>query len=224
MKWGKELLKRGIPVLLFGLVVFLAAGRWDYGPGWALLGVVVVMNLVTVGARGVDQELMKERALPGKGRKGWDSRIIGLAFPGYLLALLVGSLDSGRFHWTGDAGWVPTVAGVVLNLVGLGLFETAKRQNRFFSTVVRIQRDRGQQVVDRGLYSVVRHPGYLGTAVSTVGLPLIFASVWAAIPALVYLGLFVLRTALEDDLLTRELEGYADYRSRVRYRLVPLVW
>jgi len=90
--------------------------------------------------------------------------------------------------------------------------------------VVRVQTDRGQAVVDTGLYGVVRHPGYLGTALSTVGLPMIFCSTWAGIPALVYLALFVLGTKLEDELLTRELVGYADYRARVKYRLVPFLW
>ena len=129
MNIRRELLRRGIPILGFGLIIFFAAGRLDYFQGWSLMVVVVLMNIVTVSSRGVDKELVQERAKPGEGSKEWDALIIALAFPVYLVALLVGALDSGRFHWSGDPSWTLSLAGVALNLLGLGLFETAKRQN-----------------------------------------------------------------------------------------------
>ncbi len=96
--------------------------------------------------------------------------------------------------------------------------------NPFFSTVVRIQKERGHAVTSRGPYGFVRHPGYAGMIVFTVAMPLILNSLWALAPAFFTVAATALRTALEDRMLQRELDGYADYSARVRYRLIPGLW
>jgi protein-S-isoprenylcysteine O-methyltransferase Ste14 len=96
--------------------------------------------------------------------------------------------------------------------------------NRFFAPVVRIQRDRGHTVATAGPYRIVRHPGYVGMVVCGIAVPLMLGSLWALILAVVGVGVAVLRTALEDRTLQNELEGYREYASRVRYRLIPGVW
>jgi protein-S-isoprenylcysteine O-methyltransferase Ste14 len=98
------------------------------------------------------------------------------------------------------------------------------RANPFFSTFVRIQDDRGHAVVNSGPYAWVRHPGYAGTIIAHLALPLIFGSTWALVPASLGALLFVLRTAREDRVLSERLGGYHEYRARVRWRLVPGVW
>ena len=98
------------------------------------------------------------------------------------------------------------------------------RSNRFFSSVVRIQKDRGHTVVDGGPYRFVRHPGYAGTSVFTLVTPLILRSYWALVPAAATASVLVLRTIMEDLTLRNELDGYADYARRVRYRLLPAIW
>ena len=98
------------------------------------------------------------------------------------------------------------------------------RSNTFFSAVVRIQKDRGHTVVSSGPYRFVRHPGYTGFSAFTLVTPLIVNSRWAFVPAAATVAVTVLRTALEDRTLQSELDGYADYVRRVRYRLVPIVW
>ena len=96
--------------------------------------------------------------------------------------------------------------------------------NEFFSGVVRIQMERGHKVASAGPYQYVRHPGYVGITLLTLGTPLMLGSAWAFIPAGATVLLTVFRTALEDATLQRELDGYADYAARVRYRLLPGVW
>lgn len=116
------------------------------------------------------------------------------------------------------------VAGVALNLAGAFVFLRASRENRFFSAVVRIQTDRRHAVCTTGPYRVVRHPGYLGMIIGTLGLPLLFQSTWSLVPAGLSVIALLVRTHLEDALLTHELDGYREYRKQTRFRLVPGLW
>ena len=141
----------------------------------------------------------------------------------YFALLIVASLDSGRFGWSNVplsvhiAGW----AGLAVAF----LFASwAMLSNTYASRTVRIQSDRGHQVVTTGPYRYVRHPMYVGTIFFGVCTPLFLGSWWALVPGGLLAGLFVVRTALEDRTLREELPGYAEYAERVRYRLLPGVW
>jgi protein-S-isoprenylcysteine O-methyltransferase Ste14 len=120
--------------------------------------------------------------------------------------------------------WPWSVAGLLVSFLGMGIFLLALKENRFFSSVVRIQSDRDHTVCDSGPYKVVRHPGNAGMIIGTLGLPLLFLSAWSAIPASLFIVLMVMRTSLEDTALADELTGYRDYQHRTRYRLVPGLW
>ena len=114
--------------------------------------------------------------------------------------------------------------GLCLTVAGYALTAWAMSVNAFFSPVVRIQAERGHSVVDRGPYRAVRHPGYVGFGLYAVGTALALDSLHALVPVTAVLLVIVLRTHLEDRTLQRELEGYARYATRVRYRLVPGIW
>jgi protein-S-isoprenylcysteine O-methyltransferase Ste14 len=119
--------------------------------------------------------------------------------------------------------WV-NILGLFLVAFGFVFATWAVAENRFFSSMVRIQLDRGHQVCDSGPYRFVRHPGYAGNALPLPGMVMAFSSLWAIIPVAVALVIIVIRTALEDRTLQAELPGYHEYAGRVHYRLLPGIW
>lgn len=168
-------------------------------------------------------ELLAERSniKPGK---SWDKVIVGFAvLLGPMATWITAGLDY-RFHWSESMPPVAFIAGVAVAVLAVALIAWAMRSNKFFSSVVRIQKDRGHVVVSGGPYRFVRHPGYAGMAAFTLATPLILNSRWACAPAVATAAIFVLRTALEDRTLHNELDGYADYARSVRYKLVPAIW
>jgi protein-S-isoprenylcysteine O-methyltransferase Ste14 len=168
--------------------------------------------------------LASEREKPGAGTAVWDKQLLGVGFLLNLATLIVAGLDRGRFQWWPHLTWAWSASGALLTIVGAGIFLSALRENQFFSAVVRIQRDRGHRVCRTGPYKVVRHPGNAGMILGTIGLPLLLASVWSAIPALLSAVVLIARTQLEDAFLERDLEGYRDYQRETARRLVPGVW
>jgi protein-S-isoprenylcysteine O-methyltransferase Ste14 len=135
----------------------------------------------------------------------------------------VAGLDH-RFVWSPVFPLWLIVLGFILTSLGYAFGVWAFVENRFFSSVVRIQTDRGHVVCDSGPYRLVRHPGYAGTILALLGIVLALGSVWTLIPAAVALIIAVVRTALEDQTLQEELPGYRDYARRVRYRLIPGIY
>ncbi|MBI2428828.1 MAG: isoprenylcysteine carboxylmethyltransferase family protein [Ignavibacteriales bacterium] len=210
--------------LFFSFILFLSAGSIDYLQGWIYLLTTVAttsLNILTIKA---DDELMKERAKPGEGTKSWDKALLGVSSLLYLAILVVAGLDSGRYRWSPEFHWSVNGTGVFLMVAGQIFFFAARNENRFFSSVVRIQKERGHTVCDIGIYKIVRHPGYLGMIISTAGIPLLLGSLWSSIPSFISIILLLARTLLEDNTLKNELEGYSEYMQRTRFKLVPRVW
>jgi protein-S-isoprenylcysteine O-methyltransferase Ste14 len=205
-------------------LLFLSAGRLDYWQGWLLIGLMAVQIVVTVIQSLNDPGLAGERFRPGPGVKVWDKVFMALYFPLSMSIFVVGGLDAGRFGWTrGMPLWVYPAA-VLVNGAAFAFTRWAMLTNRWFSSVVRIQTDRGQRVVTDGPYRFVRHPGYVGIIMSFASAPFILGSLWGLVPAGIVIWLLVIRTALEDATLRRELGGYAEYAGTVRYRLLPGIW
>lgn len=203
-------------VCLFG-----SAGRLDWSNAWVLLGLSLVAGLAfTVGR---DAGLAAERRKVKAG-KSWDKVLVGITvLLGPMAVWITAGLDI-RFHWSSGISTLAFAAGLAAAVLAAALIAWAMRSNRFFSSVVRIQKDRGHVVIDGGPYRFVRHPGYAGTTVFTLVTPLILGSYWALAPAAATASFIVLRTTMEDMTLHAELDGYADYARRVRYRLLPAVW
>ncbi len=205
-------------VLLFGL-----AGRWDYWQGWVYMAlsaiVVALMGTILTPHR----ELIEERLNPKQGVKNWDKIYFTLSTPLYFVAMALGALDA-RFHWSGSLPAIIYAAGVAVYLLGQAILLWARYINRFFSSMVRIQTDRGQTVCSSGPYHYVRHPGYVGGILLSVSMGLVLGSWLACIPQLLAALLLVWRTSMEDRTLHAELPGYAEYAQQTRYRLLPGVW
>ncbi len=155
--------------------------------------------------------------------KGWDKVLMILYTTALLALLVVAALDAGRFRWTEMPVALQVVGALGLIPCGAWLFWVT-RTNAFLSRYARIQDDRGQRVITTGPYRFVRHPMYASLIPFMICVVLVLGSSWAFIPAGVIAVLFIIRTALEDRMLTTELPGYREYAQRVRWRLIPGVW
>ena len=210
--------------ILFFAVIFISAGRIGYWQGLVYVATGLVMFILNYTVLRADPELLKERSKPGDGAKKWDKVILGLSFPVSVSMYITAGLDSGRYHWSPDFHWSLHLTGIILTVAGQLLFLIAQKQNRFFSSTVRIQTDREHVVCKTGLYKIVRHPAYLGSVIQSLGFPLLFGSLWSIIPAGLLAILFITRTTLEDKTLKNELQGYAEYSGTTRYRIIPYFW
>lgn len=216
--------KQAVGTLIFFSVIFFSAGRLNYTQGLVYVIIGLIMFILSSTVFRLDPDLAEERSKPGEGTKKWDKMILGFSFLSTILTYVIAGLDSGRFHWSPEFPRVLFFAGIILTVTGQLLFLIAQKQNRFFSSTVRIQTDRGHTVCDSGLYKVVRHPAYLGSGLQTIGFPLLFCSVWSIIPVLISILLLLTRTYMEDNTLQSELKGYSEYTHKTRYRLIPFVW
>jgi protein-S-isoprenylcysteine O-methyltransferase Ste14 len=214
-------------ILYFGVsaaIYFAGAGRTDLPLAWAYflinLGTGVIFSVIL---EIVNPGLIAERFKPGPGEQ---DRVFKIG-SGILtvLMLFAAGLDVGRYHWSGPvAPWLQ-IAALVLVFLGYLFMAWATMANRFFSSAVRLQPDRGQVVVDSGPYRIVRHPGYTGAipylAFGGLALGSWLATLIAGVPMI---GILLRRTLLEDKMLREELAGYKEYAARVKYRLAPGIW
>jgi protein-S-isoprenylcysteine O-methyltransferase Ste14 len=223
MEIAKLLLRAFGSTVFFSTLLFICAGKINYTPGWIYLFTTVITTIMTYMVTKHENELLKERSNTGQGAS-WDKLILGLSAFVFLIAIVLSGLDSGRYEWSPKFNIYVSVFGALLTITGHSIFLTAQKQNKFFSSIYRIQKDRGHVVCDSGLYKIVRHPGYLGMTISLVGFPFLTGSLLSSIPILLAILLLLVRTSLEDKALTKELNGYLEYTNRTRYKLIPYIW
>ena len=210
--------------LLIPLILFICGGDLGWWQAW--------LYSMLILAAGIGGRMWAERRHPGltaerqnmekvQSAKAWDKVLaplmaLSVSFP----LVIVAGLDH-RFGWSPLFPLWLIVLGFLLISLGYAFAAWALIENRFFSSVVRIQVDRGHVVCDSGPYRIVRHPGYAGNMLALPGMVLALSSMWTLIPAAVALIIAVIRTVLEDQTLQDELPGYRDYARRVRYRMIP---
>lgn len=213
--------------LLIPLILLISGGDLGWWQAWLYSSLIIVAGLgPRMWVEKKHPELMAERAKFGKAQdvKSWDKVLsllmaVSMSFPLFIVA----GLDH-YFEWSPVFPIWLNILGFILIVIGYTFAGWAFTENRFFSTVVRIQTDRGHMVCDSGPYRIVRHPGYAGNILALPGIVLALDSFWTIIPVIVALIIAVIRTALEDKTLQEELPGYRDYVHRVRYRLIPGVF
>jgi protein-S-isoprenylcysteine O-methyltransferase Ste14 len=209
-----------------GLVVGLCvwgglSGWWQL---WPVLGILILalgVNLTVIRLR--NPGLLRERLKPDRPEKSWDKAILAVSLALFAAIVVVAWLDVLRYHWS----IVPVegmVAGALLTLVGDGIAAWCMAENPFLERTVRMQKERGHRVITTGPYRLVRHPMYVGIMVMYAGLTLLLGSYLALVPAILLDAMLIVRTYFEDRTLHEELEGYRDYATRTRYRLLPGVW
>jgi len=223
----QQWIRLAVVYLSIPLVLLVCGGDFGWWQAWGYSLLIV--------AAGIGGRIWAERRHPGllaerqdtekyKDAKAWDKVLAPLMALSVSFPLpIVAGLDH-RFGWSPAFPLWLIVLGFILTSLGYAFATWALAENRFFSTVVRIQTDRGHAVCDSGPYRLVRHPGYAGNIPPLLGIVLALGSVWALVPAVVTLIITVVRTALEDRTLQEELPGYRDYARRVRYRLIPAIY
>lgn len=207
-----------------GVALFWSAGRLDWWPAWAMLGVWLAwFTAADLLLLRYNPGLLIERLSPPKGAKAWDRAILSAFRLAGLARYIVAGLDQ-RHAWTVGFPLAGQVAGLLVCCLGYALLTWAMVANGYFSQIVRIQSERGHAVATGGPYRTVRHPGYSGMIAFELGMSALLGSAWSFIPSGLAALLLLLRTVLEDRTLQRELDGYANYARQVRYRLLPGVW
>ena len=206
-------------VILLAATLFGTAGRFDIIEFWVYIAIVAAVSALSLTI--LDPDLMQERMRPGGRRVGWHFLpLVVLIFVHWAVA----GLDRGHLHLS-DAVPAGLEAGaLVLFAVAWIVFIWAMYVNRYFSSIPRIQSERGHTVISTGPYRFVRHPGYTAGLLAAVTSGIALGSWISTVIAPIALALLVWRTVVEDRMLQRDLPGYADYAARVRYRLVPGVW
>jgi protein-S-isoprenylcysteine O-methyltransferase Ste14 len=217
-----------VPVGILGLAALLLwlSGDWSWVEGW-IFGVwwVSFAAAILLWLHYRDPALLTERMrMPGSGGESRSDVAILIGIKVCFLALIVMPALDVRFGWTPRLPLWSEVCGGILLLGGSFPFFRAFTDNTYASQLVRIQSERGQHVIDTGVYGFVRHPMYLGASLVFVGAALLLGSVCGLFAGLAMVGLLILRIFGEEKLLARDLEGYRAYREKVRYRLVPHVW
>jgi protein-S-isoprenylcysteine O-methyltransferase Ste14 len=213
--------------LLIPLILFICGGDIGWPQAW-------LYSLLIIAA-GIGGRMWAEQRHPGlmaerqnieniQNAKAWDKVLAPLMAlsVGYPMVVVAG-LDH-RYNWSFEFPLWLIALGFIFISLGYSFATWALAENRFFSSVVRIQADRGHVVCDSGPYRLVRHPGYAGNILALFGVVLALNSVWTLIPATVASIIALIRTALEDQTLMEELPGYRDYARRVRYRLIPWIY
>ncbi len=218
------MIKHIIGTLVFFAILFVSAGTINYWQGLIYVAIGLIMFSLNYTVLQIDAQLLNERSKPGEGAKKWDKTILGLSFLATISMYIIAGLDSGRFHWSPDFHRSLYLSGIILTVTGQLLFLIAQKQNKFFSSTVRIQTDREHVVCETGLYRFVRHPAYLGSIIQSAGFPLLFGSLWSLIPVGVSIIRLITRTYLEDRTLKNELNGYPEYSEKTRYKLIPCIW
>jgi protein-S-isoprenylcysteine O-methyltransferase Ste14 len=205
-------------------VVFLASGSLRYWQGWVYVSVSLIVLGLSWWLHRNDLGLISERLRPGRGMKWWDKAYLLVSTPLYITAIVVAGIDAGRHHWSGRSTALAYGIFLAVFLLGQALFLWAKKVNPFFSSVARIQTDRGQSVCREGPYRFCRHPGYLGGLLFGLTTPLVLGSYWALIPQGLAGLLLIGRTVLEDRMLKMDLLWYTEYAEAVRSMLIPGIW
>ena len=207
-------------VLLLAVLLFLPAGSFAYWQAWLFLGILFVpMFCAGIVLMFKNPELLQKR-LNAKEEESQQKAVLCLSGLMFLSAFVVAGLNY-RFGWIVMPKWAVIAAAVVF-LLAYALYAEVLRENVYLSRTVEVQEN--QKVIDTGLYGVVRHPMYMSTVLLFLSMPLVLGSVLSFAIMLLYFPIIALRIRNEEQVLEAGLEGYAEYKKRVRYKVIPFIW
>ena len=214
-------------ILIFPALLLFLAGNWLWPEGLIFSAWFIALCFTAIIYLYIkDPALLAERYKPpgSKGQKKWDVVVVILLVIGFTGWIVIMPLETVRFRWTaGFPVWLKIIGGLLL-IPSAILFLRSYMDNPYLSGLVRIQEERKQRVITTGVYGIVRHPMYLGATCLFVGAPLLMGSLFGLILGVLMTVLLAARSVGEEKMLASELEGYDDYRKKVKYRLIPFIW
>ena len=218
--YTQALTKFLLGVVIIGLLLFLPAGSFRYWQGWLLMGILFVpMFIAGFVLMAKNPELLRKR-LNAKEEEKEQKTVVGLSALLFIAAFVVAGLN-WRFQWCVLPNWAVWIAAALFLACYL-LYAEVLRENTYLSRTIEVQEN--QKVIDTGLYGIVRHPMYMATTLLFLMIPLVLASPLSFLILLLYLPLIAKRIRNEESVLEKGLEGYKDYKQRVKYRIIPFIW
>jgi protein-S-isoprenylcysteine O-methyltransferase Ste14 len=216
----EALTKFACGLLMVGLLIFLPAGTLNFTYGWLLVGLLFGPMLIAGFVMLFKSPEFLKKRLDAKEKQAAQKGVLAFSGLMFIAGFVVAGLDF-RFGWSRVPHWLVITASVLF-LVAYGLYAEVMRENAYLSRTVKVEQ--GQTVVDTGLYAIVRHPMYMVTILLFLMIPLVLGSWYALIVFGFYPAIIVVRLKDEEELLTRELNGYAEYKKKVKYRILPFIW
>ena len=207
-------------LILVAVMLFLPAGTLCFWQAWLFIGILFVPMLIAGVVLMIRQPELLRKRLDAKEEQQEQRWVVALSGFLFVAVFVVAGLNF-RFGWFLLPDWVVCVAAVLF-LAGYAMYAEVMRENVWLSRTVEVQEN--QQVVDTGLYGVVRHPMYAATLLMFLSMPLVLASLWSFLLILLYIPIIALRIRNEEQVLERDLAGYKQYKTRVRYKLIPFIW
>lgn len=207
-------------LLMVGLLIFLPAGTLNYSRGWLFIGLLFIPMLLAGFVMCFKSPVFLEKRLDAKEKQATQKDVLAFSGLMFIAGFVVAGLDF-RFGWSKMPAWVVTTASALF-LIAYALYAEVMRENACLSRTIQVEE--GQTVVDTGLYGIVRHPMYAVTTLLFLMIPLILGSWYALIAFAFYPAIIIVRLKDEEELLTRELSGYAQYKQKVKYRIMPFIW
>jgi protein-S-isoprenylcysteine O-methyltransferase Ste14 len=214
------LIKFTCGLVMVGLLIFLPAGTLHFFNGWLLTGLLFVPMLIAGFVMFFKDPAFLARRLDAKEKQAAQKGVLALSGLMFIGGFVIAGLDF-RFGWSRMPEWVVAAASVLFIIAYL-LYAEVMRENAYLSRTVKVEE--GQRVVDTGLYGIVRHPMYMATVLLFTMIPLVLGSWYSLIVFAFYPGIIIIRLKNEEDLLTRELPGYPEYKQKVKFRLIPFIW
>ena len=207
-------------LILVGVLLFWPAGSLEYMNGWLFVGLLFIPMLILGIVLMIKSPSLLEKRLNAKEGEKTQRGVVAVSGLLFVAGFVVAGLDY-RFGWSQMPAWLVALSSVIL-LVSYALYAEVMRENAYLSRTVEVQEN--QKVVDSGLYSVVRHPMYAVTVWLFLSIPIVLGSWWSLLCFFPYVVVIVFRILNEEKVLEAGLDGYAEYKKRVKYRILPFIW